>query len=268
MKLEAISPNLSKEPLSVREEEAFVATYQRLSSVGGEEEGIQQAPELLKDGATKSSPPPDPFNDEDFPLPPSINEPGFSTSALWMLQSLAGLTNHHTENPLTSLQAAVSSWEGTDFSLPKLMSNKSIIEKLVSKHPHSCRVAVYSLRLLRAGIGKLSRDIDRIDCCLSCGLFSLILQLMRQEKTSAVLQSTGLECFFSLMGGTAIDSSLPLPSTEIRPEPLSESTRFAILAAVVSLVSVPEQKGLKTIVEAIDCVASNYRTLRSHSQKE
>lgn len=121
--------------------------------------------------------------------------------------------------------------------------------------------------MLKAAVDKLVDESDQIDCCVS-GLFSLILKLMYKQNKSVTVQNLGLTCFFSLMGGGAITDTFALPSSEIRPIPLSSSTQSIIMATVLSLVSVTECGGLKTIVDGLGCVADNYNFTMTSKQKK
>ena len=264
VKLEAVSPQLKREPLSVREEREFQVTYQRLTPVI-KDEGLQPTDSVTSCDAMKKTPPfPDPYDKDDLPLPlPSRLSPSHS---LMMLMS--GIVTPRLDGPLAPLEAAENSWEDSDFSLSKLMEHKSTIEKLLAKYPLSCRVAVCSLRVLLAAVNKISKDIDRIDCCVSCSMFSLILQLMQRERTSHTLQALGLKCFFALMGGAAIDGSLPISPSKIRPEPLSEDTRLTVLTVVMSLSSVPGHGGLKSIMDGLESVTNSYNMSMTPSTRE
>ena len=265
VKLEAASPQLKREPLSVREESEFRSTYQQLVPVVKDDPPLLPTDSMTSSDAVKKTPPfPDPFDKDDLPLPlPSRLSPSHS---LMMLMS--GIVTPRLDGPLAPLEAAENSWEDSDFSLPKLMDHKSTIETLLAKHPMSCRVAVCSLRVLLAAIRKISKDIDRIDCCVSCSLFSLILQLMQRERTSHTLQALGLKCFFALMGGAAIDASLPISPSKIRPEPLSEDTRLTVLTIVTSLSSLPGNGGLKSIIDGLECVTNCYNLSMAPSTRE
>lgn len=267
VKLETLSPHFRKEPLSVREEEAFRTVYKRLSPVFKEEGLPPLAPDPHVSEKLKKRPPyPDPYDMDDLSLP--LQARHSASHSLMMLVSGIAPNHFHTDSPLSSLESAIASWAHSEFTLTLVMSHKSIIEKLLAKHPRSCRVAVYSLKVIMAAVNKITRDIDRIDCCVSCSLFSLILQLMQQEKTSHTLQALGLKCFYALMGGASIDGSIPLSPSKIRPEPLSNDARLTVLTVVVSLSSASSHAGLKTIAEAIECVTNCYNLSMSSASRE
>ena len=99
------------------------------------------------------------------------------------------------------------------------------------------------------------------------GFFTTVLKLMNVESTSCTLQAVGLETFYKLMGLYSIDSTLPLPPTQSRPEQMSDQVRSGILTTLVSLATAPEYGGLQYLVEAINLVVNQYYTDMSSNQK-
>ena len=79
---------------------------------------------------------------------------------------------------------------------------------------------------------------------------------MNQKPQSSMLQSLGLECFYSLMG--AVDDTIPFPSDELCPNPLSEGVRSTVIATVLSLVTPNDGVNLENIVSGIKCVVDYY----------
>lgn len=99
------------------------------------------------------------------------------------------------------------------------------------------------------------------------GFFGTVLKLMRVETTSCTLQAVGLESFFKLLGCYSIDSTLPLPPTKSRPDPMTDQTRSAIVTTMVSLGTASEYGGLQYLVDAINIVVTQYYTDMSSNQK-
>lgn len=91
---------------------------------------------------------------------------------------------------------------------------------------------------------------------------------MQTEPQSFTLQMLGLECFYSLLGGSAIDDTLPLPPEELRPEPLSERIRSPLIATVISLTSAtPDNGNLQMLLKAINCLVHYYHLQMTSKHK-
>ena len=129
---------------------------------------------------------------------------------------------------------------------------------------------MHSLKVLKAAIDKLVDESDRIECCISAGLFGLILKIMHKHHKSVTVQNLGLTCFFSLMGGGSLTDNFPLSCREIRPVDMSSSTRSVILATILSLLSVSAASGagLRTLVSGLALVADHYNLEMNPMQKK
>ena len=151
--------------------------------------------------------------------------------------------------------------------MSRLKTTRDFGEKYLGRFPGSSRLASTTLRALKLGFSMLYKnETDRQEACLQ-GFFGTVLKLMRVQPTSCTLQAVGLEAFFKLLGTYAIDPTLPLPPTQMRPEEMTEQTRSAVITTLVSLGTAPEHGGLQYLVEAVNLVVTQYYTDMSSTQK-
>ena len=263
--LESVHPYLSHEPLTIKEKSHFRDVYtDKTEKIPPAKEDVTLEDDL--NGHFKRDPPyPDPYDREEplriqFPFDLD-DDPPFG-----LLHPFPNLARRHRDMPgsLMHLRLLEHSQDG---SLLKLTSAKELFEMVLEKMPSSCRLAHQGLRIMKCGCELIRRDSDRQECCVS-GLFSFILRLMQIEKTSFTLQCIGIECFFHLVGGFGIDSSLiHLDQSEKKPELVSSATKNVIVTMLCSLASVPEGGGLKALVDGIKCVAECFHTRLPGTQK-
>lgn len=263
--LESVHPYLSCEPLSIKGKRLFQDVYRDdTEKIPPAKEGAFDAEGILDGHFKHDAPYTDPYEMEESltsQLPVDCNDLGF------MSRHLPSLSRRHggdISDPIMYLRLLDHSQDG---SLTKLMLAKEIIEKTLEKLPGSCRLAHQGLHTLKSGCEMIRRDSDRLECCIS-GLFSFILRLMRIERKSFTLQCIGLECFFHLIGGFGIDSSLlHLCTSEKKPEIVSDGTKSIIVTTLCSMASGPDNACLKVLVDGIECVAEYYYTRLTHIQK-
>ena len=154
-----------------------------------------------------------------------------------------------------------------DGSLQQLKEARDYIEKYNVDFPTKVRVAVSSLQTLTAAYELILDENDQQECCIS-GHFSLILKLMNVEPKSCNLQVAGLDAFFHLMGGFAMDDSLPVPSTENRGQKfVTDMTKKVVATTLASLFTAPEHGNIKTLFDGMRSIISFYNVSMEASTK-
>lgn len=105
-----------------------------------------------------------------------------------------------------------------------------------------------------------------MECALS-GMMSLVIKLMSLHPKSPLLQSVGLQCFYTVLGGHSLHDSIPLLPYETRPLDISESSRSSIITALISLKGSSSSDSLLRLREAMDCILRYYNLNVSQDDK-
>lgn len=123
------------------------------------------------------------------------------------------------------------------------------------------------MRLLHENINRILSPSDRVECSLS-GMLFVILKLMDIEPKSPLLQSLGLDCFYSLIGSHLLHEIIPIHFSETHHHSLlSCDTRAPIVTTLVSVGSSPGN-WLRKLRDGMECVVKYYNMKNSDEDEQ
>ncbi len=277
--LESSHPHLSLEPLAIRDTSEFcdvyVDTTSDISPIKEEEEEEEEEEEGREERFRTAPPYEEPYEIE----PPLKNRrdrasPDIPVYPEGITDSPEGLDvfmrlmrrkrDHFLESPTSTLKTLEAQQNG---SLEKIENVKGMADTYLQKYPRSCRMGYATANALKRGYELLKEDPDRQECIVS-GHLSLLITLMKVDIRSCMLQTSCLDAFYSLLGGSGMDESLPIPASETRATLLSDMTRGVIVTTLVSLSTAPNHGGLRSILNSMRCVVNYYNKSMTQSMKK
>ena len=145
-----------------------------------------------------------------------------------------------------------------DGTMVMLNHAREAVDRYMKERPTSCRVAVHGLRAYRSGAQAITVDAER-QAAATSGLFKEFLRLMQLCPKSCKLQCVGVDCFFHLMGGFSVFSSVPHPQSGRKTVGgVSEPTKAVMIGTLESLVTEGGEGGMKILVAAISTIINCY----------
>ena len=198
------------------------------------------------------------------PPPPTPNDP---LSFLQSLTSLQGFLRNRQEEvdpsaQLQVLQERIQEGSGSPILLDEI---KLTVDGVLNKHSKSCRLALQSLLVVRAGAQSTRAGTTLVEFS-GKGFVSLVLRLMHQSPTSCSLQCVGLECLYLLVGGASLDREFLNSGT--KPTLADPVGTLAMVALYASFCRGDESESVRGIAQAVCCVLDNYNLQMSATQKK
>ena len=160
------------------------------------------------------------------------------------------------EDPVMHLRSLEHKQDGT---MNLINQVKTSVEKYLTEHPDSARIATHGLRAYRSGVQAINVDSERQAAC-SSGLFMEFLRIMNVCPLSCKLQCVGIDCIFHLMGGFSIFASIPHPQSGRKTVGgVSEATKSIVIGTLESLVTEGEgEGGMKILIFALNTIINCY----------
>ena len=168
-------------------------------------------------------------------------------------------------DPSGHLQDLQGRMEGSGCSPILLDEVKLTIAGLLNKHPKSCRLALQSLLVVRAGAQSTRVGATPLELS-GKGFISLVLRLMQQSPASCSLQCMALECLYLLVGGAALDRGFLNSGTRpTLPDPVGT---LGMVALYTVFCQGEEGESVRGVAQAVQCVLDNYNLQMSATQKK